>query len=147
MDGRRIILALSLLVGFACGRESSLVLDPLANRTVETAVDVTLDRQAYRAGDLIGVTLINNSSRDYGYNLCGRSFEKHDGSDWRAMPPELRLCTQELRGLPAGEWRTGQADLPTDFAAGTYRLLVYLVETSPGGTTSTIAISAPFTIQ
>ena len=147
MELRHIILGAALLVGAACGHESSLVLDPVANRTVETAVELALDRQSYRAGDLIGVTLINNSPRDYGYNLCGRSFEKQNGGDGHAMPPELRLGTMELRGLPAGAARTGQADLPTDFSPGTYRMLVYLVETAPGGTTSTIAISAPFTVQ
>jgi hypothetical protein len=146
MDGRRILLVLALLAGSACGPDA-LVPDPLDIRVVETAVDVTLDRQFYRPGDLIGVTLINNSTRDYGYNLCGRSFEKQNGGDWQAMPPELRLCTAEIRGLPARESRTGVADIPTDFAPGTYRLLVYLVETAPGGTTSTIAISLPFTIQ
>ena len=122
-------------------------MEPVAERQVVTGVEAGLDRSSYRAGDLITVTLANNTSRSYGYNLCGRTYEKRTGNDWTAMPPELRLCTANLLLLPAGEARSGQADIPTDFTAGTYRLLVYLVETTPGGTTSAIAISAPFTIQ
>lgn len=130
----------------ACGG-SSLEPEFSGEHVVPAVVQATLDRSSYRAGDLITVTLANNSVRHYGYNLCGRSFERLIGTDWSAMPPELRLCAAILHSLPSGGVRSGQADLPTDFAPGTYRLLVYLSETTPGGNTSTIAISAPFTVE
>jgi hypothetical protein len=144
---RRCALLLPLLVSAACGGDSTLGPGFAGEHSVQATIDVALDRSIYGAGDQVAVTLVNNTSRDYGYNLCGRSYERRNGNDWSAMPPELRLCTADLRALPAGALRTEITDLPADFAPATYRMLVYLVETTPGGNTSAIAFSAPFTVQ
>jgi hypothetical protein len=139
-------LLLPLALAVACG-EATVEPEFAGRHQLQAVVEASLDRAGYRAGDQITVTLSNGTSRHYGYNLCGRSFERRVGSDWSAMPPELRLCTADLHALPAGATRTGTTDLPSDFAPGTYRMLVYLVETTPGGNTSTIAFSAAFTVQ
>jgi hypothetical protein len=143
---RGSLVLLSLLASGACNGDA-LAVDPLSGRGVEAGITVELDRASYAAGDLIAVTLINRTSRPYGFNLCSRHFEKHNGSDWNAMPPEFRLCTLQVQGLPPGEFRTVETDLPADFVPGTYRLLQPMYETGAGAATSAIAISAPFTIQ
>jgi len=135
-----------LLVSAACG-EMALGPDAGEQGNDPSAVEAVLDLSSYRAGDLITVTLVNATSRHYGYNLCGRSFEKRIGNDWSAMPPELRLCTADIQLLPSGATRAGLTDLPTDFTPGTYRLVVHLVEATTGGSTPTIATSAPFTVE
>lgn len=149
MIARRLCLLLSVSAALGCGAESSLVLDPEApGRIIETGIELALDKSVYSRGDLAEVTMTNRSNRNYGFNLCTRSFERRNGDEWTPMPPELRLCTMQMDGLAAGAVRTQHTDLHGDIVPGTYRLLVGFTHTAPDGQhLNTVAASAPFTVQ
>lgn len=115
-----IVFALGLaLVLSACsaGRETSLS-------------DVTLvtDKRSYNSGDEIRVTLRNESERSRGYNLCAAILQRRDGDTWVPIS-EDRVCTTDLKMLPAGGEDSSGRDLPKDLDTGNYRLSL---EIEPG---------------
>jgi hypothetical protein len=136
----------ALLLG--CSPDTALTVGengPVGTPGAEVAL--TLDKSSYRIGETVRVTLTNNSERPYGYNLCGRGFERLVAGAWVAMPQELRLCTAHLDGLPAGAVRTGSTDLHTDAVPGTYRMVLSLAAHAPGEIGPLIVRSASFTVQ
>jgi hypothetical protein len=149
MSLRRLLIALPLAAALGCGGDSTLVLDPEApGRIIETGIELALDKPVYSRGDPVTVTMTNRSSRNYGFNLCARSFERREGDVWVAMPLELRLCTLQMDGLAAGAVRTQSTDLHSDAGPGVYRLLVGFTHMAPDrADANVVARSVPFTIQ
>ena len=149
MSLRRLLVALPLTATLGCGNDSSLIVDPGApGRIVETGIELALDKTSFAQGELVRVTMTNRTERNYGFNLCTRTFERREGDRWVAMPPELRLCTMQLDGLPAGAVRTGTTDLHGDAGPGVYRLLLgFSLLSAAGPDAHVVATSAPFTIQ
>jgi hypothetical protein len=140
------IAFLALLLG--CGGNASLLLDPDRGRLVESAITLRLDKSEYRVGELVTLTMTNASDRSYGYNLCGRAYDRRVATGWVAMPEELRMCTAHLDALPPGATRTGRTDLHSDATPGTYRMVVtFLASTGPDAGSSVVAVSPAFTIR
>ena len=149
MSLRRLLAVLPLSASLGCGSDSTLVPDPGApGRIVETGIELALDKISYAQGELVRVTMTNRTERNYGFNLCTRTFERREGDRWVAMPPELRLCTMQIDGLTAGASRSQSTDLHGDAGPGVYRMLVSFTHMMPGRPQShVLAASAPFTIQ
>ena len=148
MSLRRLLVALPFAATLGCGTNSSLTPDPAEVRIIETGIELALDKATYGRGELVRVTMTNRTSRNYGFNLCTRTFERLEDDRWVAMPPELRLCTMQIDGLSAGAVRTQGTDLHGDAGPGVYRMLVsftHMMVERPQ--THVMAASAPFTIQ
>lgn len=145
---RSLILLSSAALLLGCTNGASLVLDPDRGRLVEPGITITLDKSEYRIGEIVTVRMTNSSPRDYGYNLCGRRYDRRVASGWVEMPEELRMCTAHIDALPAGATRTGQTDLHSDATPGTYRLVVTFLATSGTGDGSrVVGVGPSFTIR
>ena len=147
-----LLTGLVAAVVIGCSTDTALV---VGDSTLENGpapagqLELTLDKSTYKVGDLVTVTLTNNTARAYGYNLCGRGFERLVAGEWTMMPAELRLCTtdEDLQGLRTGATRTGTTDLHTDAVPGTYRMVLSFRTIDSGEMGQVIARSASFSIE
>lgn len=71
-------------------------------------------------GDSVTLTLNNSSAGDIGYNLCASGLERESFGGWEALESD-RVCTMELRTLPAGQQTTYTTALPDGLTPGVYR--------------------------
>jgi hypothetical protein len=143
------VILLSAALG-ACQSASTLPEEPdLSGGYVEHGIQLVLDRDTYRAGDPAEVSVVNGTDRRYGFNLCGRRFERRDGEAWVPMPPELRLCTAHLDALNGRATVVQHTDIASDLAPATYRMVLslYRLEAGVHDTTRYTALSAPFRVQ
>lgn len=97
-------------------------------------VTLTTDKQQYRAGDPVVLTLRNNGNATLSYNLCGSSVEKYVDGVWVRVDTG-RICTLELRILPPGGVDHFTFHDVTGLGPGTYRFATS-VEVSGAGMTT-----------
>lgn len=111
-------------------------------------VRLTLDAASYAPGAMVKLTMTNHTSRDLGYNACTRVVEREQsgGGRWAAVPEPDRVCTMEIRTLPANGNVTESTDLPATLEAGRYRLVLnFHDEGGPGG--RLLGRTAPFDVR
>lgn len=109
------------------------------------SIDLAVDRSVYAPGDSLTLTLTNRTSDEIGYNLCPAALETRDGVSWETGPGLTEVCTMELRVLAPAASATHRHMLPTNLAAGEYRVLVN-VETPLGNGTEGV-VSASFGVE
>lgn len=85
-----------------------------------------------RPGATMELVLTNETSGSIGYNLCTSSLERRTSGGWAGVQTD-RVCTMELRTLPAGESTRYSYDLPTDMGEGEYRFLATVELMDEGG--------------
>lgn len=81
------------------------------------SLSLRADRDSYRAGEEVALTLKNGTGNPAAYNLCTTTLVMAPS----APIEEDRMCTMELRVLPAGETVTEPHPLPATLTPGTYR--------------------------
>lgn len=122
----RILLAgaVALLVCF-CGCGPSSRVGGSAD-----GVDLGMEPSTVSAGDSVTLILTNHGPDAVGYNLCTSELQRRAAEAWSPVPSD-RVCTMELRTLPAGEEARFTARLPAELAAGEYRYraTVYALDT------------------
>lgn len=105
------------------------------------------DKQQYRAGEKVTLTLENKGARSYAFNPCTRSLEREENGNWRVVEEPDRMCTMEAWILEPHGTRTGATELPQPLSAGRYRVVVRLtVEGSGTPAPAVIAVSDPITV-
>ncbi len=102
--------------------------EPVDHAVTATVLDTQLE-----PGEVVTVRFVNGGTVDYGFNSCTRSVERRVANAWETLPPELRLCTMELRPLPAGATVTFPVDVPADAVNGTHRFVFGMSGTGGGG--------------
>lgn len=145
---RAVVLVAAAAGVAACGTRADITGPELIESPSEP-IHLAVEQATYAPGAEARVQLKNASRQTFGYNLCSsRSFEQLSGDRWIALPPELRICTQELRTLHPGAKQESTTDVPLDAASGTYRLAVTFFVMAPNTTADTKVVirSAPFTI-
>ena len=110
-----------------------------------TGVRVVLDQDTYRSRGDVQLTLINETSRELGYNACTRVVERESAGTWTAVPEPDRVCTMEIRSLAANARVTEPTDLPA-LAPGRYRIALRFFDEGGGGGPLR-GVSTPFTVQ
>src|SRR5690554_1335779 len=101
----RMILATLALTLCACSP---------ATQSQNTRPDIELDVEpdVVAAGDSVTLELDNESGGAISYNLCSSFIEQRVGDAWEERPDD-RVCTRELRVLPAGDEANFRLQLPT----------------------------------
>lgn len=111
--------------------------------TEATSITLRTDRQSYRAGDQVALTLTNPTDNRYTYNACTRVLEREEGGVWLEVR-EDRMCTMIAMVLDAKSTRTDTTDVGADLQAGRYRVVLALTEDAgPGASRSVRVRSAP----
>jgi hypothetical protein len=82
--------------------------------------EIRLGVEAAAARDSVTLVLTNDSREEVGYNLCPSALERRVGEAWQAVPSN-RICTMELRLLPAGRAARHTLGVPAGLAGGSYR--------------------------
>lgn len=108
--------------------------------------DISLDvvPTDVRAGATAELVLANETSGSIGYNLCTSALERRTAGGWEGVQTD-RVCTMELRKLPAGEATRYPYELPTELDEGEYRLLATVELMDEGGRQS--VWTDPFTLE
>ena len=125
--------AIVLLLLAGCATQSAIT----------PAIELRVQPTTVKAGDSLTLILRNNSENTVGYNLCASALERQNAGAWQAMPSD-RVCTMELRSLPAGKETRYTLGLPANLSAGDYRVVTG-VEIMPAGERSGVA-SQPFRV-
>jgi hypothetical protein len=132
-----LLVSLSFASLFACGPS-------VQNGAAEPNIELRVDPTTVRAGSQVELVLSNDSPATIGYNLCTSTLERRSDGGWVQAPSD-RVCTMELRTLPAGETVRYPYDIPGSTAAGEYRF-VASVELMEGGGRQSLT-TGPFTIR
>lgn len=105
-----------------------------AEALLRVSSDFTTDKQTYKAGETVVLSLENKSDEDLGYNLCSAYYEQKNENGWLAMP-SLRLCTAEVYSLEPGRITTYEYELDASLPAGEYRFvaIIHLLKTEMKG--------------
>lgn len=83
-------------------------------------LDFDVEPDDVAPGDSITLELENESGAAVSYNLCSSTLEMESGGAWSALQ-EDRMCTRELRVLPADDEAHFRLQLPQTLEAGRYR--------------------------
>lgn len=132
-----LLVSLSLASILACSPS-------VQNGVVEPNVVLRVDPATVSAGSPVELVLANDSQGTIGYNLCTSTLERRSDGDWARVPSD-RVCTMELRTLPAGETVRYPYEIPASTAAGEYRF-VASVELMEGGGHQSLT-TGPFTVR
>ncbi|WP_147439222.1 immunoglobulin-like domain-containing protein [Corallococcus sp. CA049B] len=130
------LMALTLLL-VACG---------------EVEVSLSTDATAYQPRDTVRLELRNEGTREVGYNLCLVRLERREDTGWSHTPHlgENVACLAIEYPLKAGARAHGSLTLPSELAAGEYRIVhdVNTRETdAQGRTVEEAVISNSFLIE
>lgn len=102
-----------LLLAAACG-------PPASRGSAPEDVRLEVEPGTAAAGDSVTLVLTNGSSAAVGYNLCTSALERRTDDGWEAVPSD-RICTMELRTLPAGGEARYSLAVEPGLTAGDYR--------------------------
>jgi hypothetical protein len=118
------------------------------NSVLADSLTLRTDKSSYRAGDPLGLTLVNRSGSKFAYNPCTRLLERDSSGTWTAVR-ENRMCTMIAHILEGKQTRPERTELADSLAAGRYRVVLLLTEEPPvagGVTRSARAVSAPIRV-
>lgn len=120
-----IVVALALSVLGGCS-------PPVQNGGASSDVELGVEPDVIEAGGTVELVLGNESSGEIGYNLCTSVIERRTEGGWDGVPSD-RVCTMELRILPAGEIARYPYELPAGLGPGEYRFLANVEMMDAGG--------------
>lgn len=72
-------------------------------------------------GSVLTLQYTNTSGVTFGVNACQRGVERLQDGRWVALPPEFRLCTDDLQLVREGISTTLEVDVPLFIPDGQYR--------------------------
>ena len=137
-----LVAALGLV---ACNRSA---VDPAEDSPRLSSGKLTatvITAEAAPAG-VVDVRFDNAGVEQYRFNPCERGVERHEDGGWVALPPELRLCTDEVFALAAGTTSLYQSDVPVGAIAGLYRFVFPVTQEAADGGRELI-VSTSFTVR
>ena len=76
------------------------------DRADEDPVELRTDRAQYRAGDRVGLTLVNYAEATFSFNPCTRTVEREADGGWVPVEEPGRACTMEAWLIEPGATRT-----------------------------------------
>lgn len=123
---------------------------PSDSAPVTTAILVRTDKQQYKAGENVTLTVENHADATHTFNPCHRIVERQAGALWSVVAEPDRVCTMEAWLLEPHATRSGQTELPATLESGQYRIVVLMTpdRPSPSGQNQSVrAVSAPFTVE
>ncbi|MBN8226824.1 hypothetical protein JYK02_04795 [Corallococcus macrosporus] len=129
-----------------------LALTTLLMACGEVEVSLSTDATAYLPGDTVQLVLVNEGTREVGYNLCGARVEHREDGEWIPTPllGETDACPAVLHTLKVGDQAHGMVTLHKELPAGEYRI-VHDVDTlrtdAEGRSLQERVISNPFRIE
>ena len=119
----KVAFFILLLIGGGMGSISSCNLH-LLEPTSFDGIRIRTDKQSYRPGEAVTVTLKNETHAEIRFNLCFYLFQIFRNGSWEEIKLKPRVCTLELVGLRAGkEYLYNRIRIPDEFEAGTYRIV------------------------
>ncbi len=124
------VTAVAPLAGVVCRRAvMSLLALSLAACSVQTVaglnggnVSLTTGATVYSSGEVVQVTITNNTSLEFESGACFEQLDLLVGNRWVTATVPGRSCDAILLTYAAGQSRTLPFSLPLNAAAGTYRL-------------------------
>ena len=138
------LLALLALTG--CG--SGLEPDQAQNRSRNTAdpsIRLSTDRDTYRVGDQVTLTLTNGSGNTILYTFCPETWEHRVGQTW-VRSEALMLCIAAFETLAPGKAIRSSVTISDQIQPGEHRLVGYAND-SHGSSTLESVITPTFTVQ
>jgi hypothetical protein len=147
LSGVGIVVAITTLIscrpnaGGASGAADSTAATEASASARADSVVLRTDKNQYRAGEKMTLTLENKSAASFTFNPCARTLERQDGAAWTPVPEEGRMCTMEAWVLDPNGTRSGATDLPPSLAPGRYRVVVRLTrEQTPGAASAAVTV-------
>lgn len=117
---------------------------------ITTAILVRTDKQQYKPGETVTLTLENHANETHAFNPCHRVLERQSGTQWTVVPEPGRICTMEAWLLEQHATRSGPTELPETLEAGQYRIAVPLTPERPGAAPGSVqgvrAVTEPFAV-
>jgi hypothetical protein len=83
---------------------------------------------------LIEVRFANAGDVRYWFSTCGCRVDQLVDGEWRALPPELRLCTAEVYTIPPNGEVVRAVDVALDATSGTHRFEFTVTPDVPAAT-------------
>jgi hypothetical protein len=131
---RTSLIAAALLVACAGRADTSRTDSATSNPTRMTdSIIVRTDKQSYRAGETVQLTIVNNSAAKYTYNPCTRIVERDSAGSWTPVR-EDRMCTMIAHLLEPKQTRTEATEMAEGIAPGRYRLVLSFADDDPAKT-------------
>ena len=110
------------------------------------SVTIRADKQSYRPGESVTVTIVSTSTAQHTYNPCQRIVERESAGSWTPVREE-RMCTMIAHLLEPKQTRTEQTEMADGIEPGRYRLVIlFAEESSTGASRSVRAATAPLTV-
>lgn len=109
-------------------------------------LELRTDKTTYRAGDQVGLTVVNPTGSSYAYNPCTRWLERDVSGEWVKLE-EMRVCTMIAHILAPRTSRSEKTDITAGIVAGRYRLsIAFSVQDSSTPSRSVRAFAPPITV-
>lgn len=149
---RVLCLAVAALAAVGCQRSVEVTSAPSSPpASVSGSVTVSADANSYTPGATVRLRIANNTQHQVGYNACTRTVERNTGgSSWSQVNEGSRMCTMQLALIEPRSERTDNTDLPTQIAAGTYRMTLRFSPQTPtpsGQTPGIVASTGSFVVR
>ena len=93
-------------------------------------ITVRTDKQAYRPGEIVQLTIVNNSASKYTYNPCTRIVERDSAGTWTPVR-EDRMCTMIAHLLEPKQTTNEATEMAEGIAPGRYRLVLSFADDDP----------------
>ena len=113
--------------------------------TMSDSVRVTTDKQSYRPGETVKLTIASSATARFTYNPCTRIVERETASGWTAVREE-RICTMVAHLLEPRQTNDEQTEMAEGIEPGRYRLVLQFTDDTPGVSRSVRAATAPLTV-
>jgi hypothetical protein len=125
-------------------------LNPMPNQAdsvrVADSLTVRTDKESYRPGETVKLTIVSASTARYTYNPCQRIVERESAGGWTAVR-EDRMCTMIAHLLEPKQTRNEETEMAEGIEPGRYRLVIHFTEDSPSGVSRSVrAATAPLTV-
>lgn len=109
-------------------------------------LELRTDKTTYRAGDQVGLTVVNPTGSSYAYNPCTRWLERDVSGEWVKLE-EMRVCTMIAHILAPRTSRSEKTDITAGIVAGRYRLsIAFSVQDSSTPSRSVRVMAPPITV-
>jgi hypothetical protein len=100
--------------------------------TTGAAVTVRTSEARYAPGAEVRIAIVNHTGARYSFNPCPRTLERSQGGSWEKVEEPGRMCTMEAWLLDPHQTREATTELPSSLEAGTYRMVIDLIEEGSG---------------
>lgn len=139
---RTLVVAAAVTVACATGTKQT---DSATADVMGDSISLTTDKQTYRAGETVKLTIASTSAATYTYNPCTRIVERESAGAWTAVREE-RMCTMIAHLLEPGKTNNEQTEMAEGIEPGRYRLAIVFADDAPGSSRSVRAATAPLTV-